>query len=210
MAAQKKVPLPCVVTPVGTLIHVWSDKPDDKFATETSPAKYKASIVLDPATPGVEEFIADLRAKGEAVAKLLDVELEDDYKFAKSTPKSKGTKKKPLKEEFVGMYVLESKTGADYPPRRKDAANKVIEDPGVIRSGDIGRLAVSILAYEAFGSGLSLRLNAIQLIEKRAFGGGDGDDGFDDVDGGYTHGSTSGSDTESDDTDADADDNDDF
>jgi hypothetical protein len=208
MAAQKKVKLPRVVTPVGTLVYVWADKPDDKFATETVPAKYKASIILDPATPGVEEFMKDLKAKGIAAAAALDVELEEGFKFAKSTPKDKGTKKKPIKEEFQGMYVLEAKTGADYPPRRKDAANNLIEEDGVIRSGDIGRLALTVSAYEAFGSGISLRLNAIQLIEKRATGGA-GDDDFDDHAGGYVHGSKASSDTESDDDD-EAEDNDDF
>lgn len=206
--AYKKAKLPRIVTPVGILAYVWADKPDDKFATDTVPAKYKASIVLDPKDEGVEDFIAKLRTMGQEAATALDVELEEGFKFAKVTPKDKGTKKKPIKEEFKGMYVLEAKTGADYPPRRKDAANNLIEEDGVIRSGDLGRLALTVSAYEAFGSGVSLRLNAIQLIEKRATGGG-GDD-FDEYDGGYTHTASSGSSSSTSDEVDDAEDDEDF
>ncbi len=204
MAKQK---LPRTVTPVGTLVYVWVDKPDDKFSGPDKPAKFKASVVLDPKDAGVEEFIADLKAKAQAAAEIDDVELEENFRFAKVKPTDKGTKKKPLKEEFQGMYVLEAKTGETYPPRRKDAQNNLIEEDGVIRSGDIGRLAETVSAYEAFGSGVSLRLNAVQLIEKRATGGG-GDDGFDTYEGGYRHEPKVSTDTASDDDDDTGDDDD--
>lgn len=187
-----KVQLPKLISPVAVAAYAWLDKPDSKFAKTEDEANYKLTLVFDEDDAEAQAFVQKISDLGQEIApKLKDpVKLKKGFKLVKESDK----------DEFEGKILLECKS--KYKPTLIDSARNELGD-GAIKSGDLVRASILVKPYPAFGSGISLKLRAVQLIEKRNMGGGGGADDFDDYEGGYVADQTSGGSGEDDDDDAD-------
>jgi len=165
MAKQKA---PIEISPKGTAAYAWLDKPDTKFDAE---GKYKLTLVLSKDAEGSKEFAAGIMEAHEKSGG-----------HAGNSPVKDGDK--PLgrtggvKEEFKGSWLISFKS--KFQPKFVDAKKQSLDGTNVrIMSGDVVRVAFTRFDFDR---GISLRLAAVQLIEKRSMGS-DVSGAFDEVDG---------------------------
>lgn len=169
--AKKKAPMEVSVT--GTAVYAWLDKPDTKFAGKGEKGKYKLTIMVDK--DEVKGLAARVGADEMPGEEWLE-HLREAHKQAGGSPNTSPVKDgdKPIgsadspKEEFVGKWLVGMKSG--YQPKFVDAKKNTIDPEGPIKimSGDVVKAAYTV--YD-FDKGVSLRLAAVQLIEKRSNGG---------------------------------------
>lgn len=165
MAAKKA---PIVITPTGIAAYAWLEKPDTKFDAE---GKYKLTLVVPKGE--AEEFVQTLLEAHEKAGG-----------HAGNSPVKDGDK--PLgradapKEEFVGNWLVSMKS--KFKPKFVDSAKNPLPESVRVMSGDKVRAAFTQFDFDR---GISLRLAAVQLIEKRSTGG-DASGVFDEVEGGFT------------------------
>ncbi len=187
MAKEKKV---LFVTPTGTAAYAYFHKPDT--GKKYSDNKFKGDLILDGDTDlsRLEELCRQVAEKAYPDADLSDLNLPfksgDDHK----------------NEEFHGKIILKAKS--KYKPNIVDAKKKPLPRKVEARSGDQVRYVIALNPYDKTEKvkegkklidvtmyGVSAYLQVVQLIEKRAGGGGldelDEIDGFDgdDFDGDY-------------------------
>jgi hypothetical protein len=83
-------------------------------------------------------------------------------------------------EAWQGHYVVTFKTA--HPPKLVDTKKRDLPDDVRIFGGDIVKIAYRPSAYEGFGGGITLYLNAVMLIDKRSAGSvtafGDDEEGY--------------------------------
>ncbi len=152
------------ISPEGVAAYAWLDKPDTKFDA----IKYKVTLVLPKGVKENDEFVKAIRAahaeagngKNEGPAKDGEARKED---------------------EFNDKWTIEFHT--KNPPKQVDALKAELPAGQTARSGDLVRIAFNPATYDGFGGGITLYLNAVQIIDKRAPGAGVDD--FDAVEGGY-------------------------
>jgi hypothetical protein len=170
--------LPREVSVEGTAAYAWFNKKDTKFAKGGEEGKYKGTLVVQKAkladlkagvpdkagkivwVSGTEwiEHIQDLHSKAvDSVAKYCPV---------KDGDKPRG-KKKEIKEEFKDCLTIDFKS--KYKPQMVDAKKKDLPEGIWAASGDLIRISYRPVLYEG---GVSLQMNAVQVLEKRARGGG--------------------------------------
>jgi hypothetical protein len=201
---QKKL---IVVTPAGTAAYAWLSKPDE--GQQYSDGKYKVTLVLDADTD-----LSDLEAKCRQLAEEAFPGVdESDIRMPFVDGDTKG------KEEFEGKILITMKT--KFAPKQVDSKKRPLPESVSVFSGDLIKVAAAIVPYESTEKvtetvkgkkvsktvkvyGITLALNAVQLLEKRN-GGGDGASYFDEEDG-FTadedeSGSNEGSDEDTDDGD---------
>jgi len=147
-----------VQTPVGTTGWTSINRPDEKSN------KYEIKLAFD--------------AKSAApLKKTIDDFIEENY-----PPKDRKNLKMPYKEED-GLTVFAFKS--QYAPKVFDGQGNLIPASKVpmVRSGSKARVKASLATFKApIGTGVTMRLSSVQIVELAAGGGG----GFDAVDGGYT------------------------
>lgn len=178
------------VSPIGTAQHAWINKPSAPYEGKGEP-QYKCTILLeDDATS--RAWAESCMATAFAEAKTAGIKLkkvhhnpftfpedvdEDDFLVDPSTGKSK------LDESYRGKIYFTAKS--QYQPGMIDTKRDPLPEDVRIMSGDSVRLKVQLNPYEGLGSGVSLRLITVQLVEKNTSfsGGGVRTDGFDDIDG---------------------------
>lgn len=169
--AKKKAPMEVSVT--GVAVYAWLDKPDTKFAGKGEKGKYKLTIMVDKdEVKGLTARVGGDEMPGEEWLE----HLREAHKQAGGSPNTSPVKDgdKPMgsasapKEEFVGKWLVGMKSG--YQPKFVDAKKNTIDPEGPIKimSGDVVKAAYTV--YD-FDKGVSLRLAAVQLIEKRSNGG---------------------------------------
>ncbi len=152
------------ISPEGVAAYAWLDKPDTKFDA----SKYKVTLVLPKGSKEIDEFVKAIQTahaeagngKNEGPAKDGDTRKED---------------------AFNGKWTIEFHT--KNPPKQVDALKAELPAGQSARSGDLVRIAFNPSVYEGFGGGITLYLNAVQIIDKRAAGAGVDDFGA--VEGGY-------------------------
>ncbi len=171
-AEKKKGP---EVSPRGIAAYTFIYKKDTKFAKTEADAKYKASLVLDKDGPGVEKFVASIRADHEA-----------NEGRAKTCPVKDGDemldKDGKQKEEFADKCVVQFKTR--YQPALVDSRKTPLPEDVKVFPGDEIRCAFTRIPYDTGAtSGVSLRLGAIMLLAKNA--GGANADAFEAEEDGY-------------------------
>lgn len=155
-----------LVTPVGEARYAWLDKPD---SSPMGKNKYKCAIVLDKGVPDNDAFAKKLNdlhksVKGKrdkAPVKDGDVMAEDNaekYEWAR------------------GKWVITAKS-----KEKVKVVDSAKRPTASARSGDLIRLAIYVQDYDHEGStGVTVYLNAVQLLERRNFGRDDSD-AFDDL-----------------------------
>ena len=154
-----------VVSPVGTAAYSWLSKPDTAFNQN----HFKVTLMLDKSSQEADEFVRLVNAA--------------HTKFANGSNTVSPIKDgdKTGKDGQEGRWVLTAKT--QYAPKLVDTQRNQINPDSAPMSGDLIRVAMGLASY-ATGSnaGVSLRLKAVQLVERRNTSGNIGDV-FDDIDG---------------------------
>jgi|GEM_PF-1920440 len=146
------------VTPIGEAKWAYLDKPkpafaDPKTGKSKGEPKYQIDVVFDPKDP---EWGAWGRNLSEAI-------------------KAMGGSQSPIKKEFnqndehTGRYYVTFKTSDKFQPKVFDKAGNILEG---VKIGNGSKVRVSYIEneYTAFGGGINLYLNAVQVIELVEFG----------------------------------------
>ena len=144
-----------MVTPTGVAAYAWLTKPDTAFGQE----KFKLTILLEKNKEN-DAFV-------ESVRKIHDAH--------RGTSKNVGPVKdgdKTGKDGQEGHWLIEAKS--NYQPKLIDTERQEItNEREVPMSGDLVKMAFKAHPYEAGpNAGISLVLNAVQLVEKRNAGVG--------------------------------------
>jgi len=155
-----------LVSPLATAAYAWLARPDE--GQEYSDGKYKVTLVLDKKEPGVEEFIADMTTKAEAMGTAEFGKLPKTFRYPYKDGDDGG------KEEFEGKYLIVAKT--KYQPGFVDASKRALAEDVFPMSGDVIRASFGMMPYKAGGAfGVSCQLRNVMLMEKRNSGGGSDD-----------------------------------
>jgi len=154
-----------IVSPVGTAAYSWLLKPDTAFNQN----HYKITLLLDKTDDDSAAFVKKIDAAHKGAAN------------GHSTPSPVKDGNKSKAEGHDGHWLITAKT--KFAPKLVDTERHMLPDNLSPMSGDLIRLAFAINPYDTgSASGVSLRLRAVQLVEKRNEGGNVGDV-FDDIDG---------------------------
>lgn len=170
---------PMFLTPQGIALYPWLTTPDKQFNPE---GDYKVELKLDPNDPEVEKFIDGLA---------------DDVKayFTEAAKKDKSkaglakTARVPVHADVerdtgqeTGLVVVKFKSG--FKPGLFDSMGSPIVDDIKVGSGSIIRVAFTKNFYDAFGGGMNLYLQQVQIIKFVEYNAR-GVSAFDAVEGGY-------------------------
>lgn len=194
MSEKKKARPQVIVTPAGIAVYPHLTEPDSRF--EGQEPKYKIKLRLDPNNSDHAKFIADIEQKREAALPAMKAEYP---KFAARMKLEYDT----VKEEFdkegeaTGFVVIEFKCKASIKsktdpnkttpikPKLFDSKNRALPEGTKIGGGSIVKVAFTPIPF-AFSNtkvGLSLRLEAVQVIELVEYSGGRSP--FEEEEGGY-------------------------
>ena len=203
MAKGKKLIYEEVVWPTAMLKLCFLNEPSQQFDGKGDPM-YKVRVLLEDTEENRAKIEGALDRAREA-AKKNGVKLKKVHKLPFLMPEdvdeddfipAEGKDRPKYDEDYQGKIIFETKS--KFPPMMIDAQRKALPEDVKIYSGDQGRVKTEVMPYEGLGSGISLRLKAVQLIAKNtSFSGGyNNTDGFDDVEGGYVAGGSSDDDDE--------------
>jgi len=159
MAEQKKR-VPIEISPEGVLAYAWIYKKDTKFAKTEDDGRYKGSLIVDKDGPHVA-WAMELHA--------IHVDKMEGSK--KNSPVKDGDKMKDkdgkAKEDFANAWLVNFKS--QYKPNVVDAKKRPLTGDVKVSSGDLVKIAFQRNEYDTGATqGLSLRMAAIQVIDKRA------------------------------------------
>lgn len=161
-----------IVTPVGEAAYAWTTKPDDKFGDP----QYKITLVL-PEGPEADALKEKIEEAGKAFAAENGIKLKKVFNLPVKYFDD------DEKDGFQGKVRFEFKS--KYKPGCVDSARNALPSNVFVMSGDKVRVSALVSAYDGLGSGISVKLRNIQLIEKNRTVGNPGNE-FDEVDGGFT------------------------
>jgi hypothetical protein len=172
-----------ITSPVGTAVFPKLSTPDTKYKAL---GEYATKLVLsgDDSAPIIEKFEAELAAYFEEVKAEL---MKGDGKSKAKAKSLKFAADKPFKPEVddegdeTGNFVFNFKMPARIAREGKpdlvlkpdvfDAAGKKLTSPPDIWGGSRLKVAFELRPFNtAIGVGMSLRLNAVQVIELRSAG----------------------------------------
>lgn len=161
-------------SPRGIAAYAWLDKKDTRFSKgDEKKSKYKVSLVVDKDDPKAAAFAASIQkahADNEGRDKTCPVKDGD----AKVDSDGKSI------EEFANKWLISFQTS--HPVKMIDSKKNPLPKGVSVWSGDAIKIAFSPIEYDTGAtSGVSLRMGAVQLLEKNA--GGAGVDNFDEEDG---------------------------
>jgi len=139
---------------------------EGKFASH----KYKLEIRLPKGDEEIETFVKNIMAQHKDAG-------NNDFAPVKDGDKIESKSDKRL-EFAAGHYLMTFKSAR--PPVCVDTKKQSLT--GQVDGGDVVKISFNAKPYDAFGGGLALYLNAVQLIEKR---GGGGVSEFDDDEEGF-------------------------
>ena len=187
-----------LTSPIGVAKYPWLNEPDIKFNPD---GEYRTSLLLDPNEAA--DFLSELdQLADEAVAKAKE-DLEDKGKGALA---KKVTRKEPYMMEadqetgeetgkvevrFKLKALIKTKKGKElrFTPALFDAQGKPLNKDNLIYGGSEIRVNFTPMSYYVPSTkmaGVTLQINAVQVIKLVTNGGGDADSfGFGVVEGGY-------------------------
>jgi len=195
--SNKKPKFQHPVSPIGIAKYCWVNNPDKGFDGKNEP-KYKTRIVIED-TEENRAWVENVLKVAQVEAKANDIKLKKVFKSPFQFPEDQdeedfipqaGKERPKLDEDHRGRIYFDAKSS--FKPGLIDSARKELPEDVKIMSGDKIKIKVEVLPYDGLGSGVSLRLKVVQLIEKNTTYSGSGKpnvEGFDDVEGGYTAGS---------------------
>ena len=154
-----------IVSPVGTAAFSWLTKPDTAFGQN----HFKVTLLLDKASNDNKAFVKTINDAHKKAAN------------GHSTPSPVKDGDQSKAEGHAGHWTITSKT--KFAPKLVDTERKPLSAEVAPMGGDLVRVAMSLSDYDTgSNSGVSLRLRAVQLVEKRHESSSIGDV-FDEIDG---------------------------
>jgi hypothetical protein len=171
-----------LTTAVTTASYSYLREPD--AGREFSDNKYKTTLLIDK---NDEDGLAIIR---DACAKAAKAEWPQGIPSGIKSPLRDGAEKADKDADLANYYMVTFKS--QKAPSLYDSAGKPLAGDVNIFSGDQVRVAGAAGAYVAGGNkGVTLYLNGVQLVEKKAMGGGDDGAMFGSIDGGFTNSESS-------------------
>tara|TARA_R100000808_G_scaffold20974_1_gene45344 strand:+ start:408 stop:935 length:528 start_codon:yes stop_codon:yes gene_type:complete len=162
---MQKAKIETIVTPVGVASYSWLQKPDTAFNQN----HYKVTLLLDKKDNDNKKFVKRLN------------DLHKEFAHGKETKSPIKDGDTDGKEGQEGMFVFTAKS--QFPPKLIDTQRHELAGDKSPMSGDMIRVAMGLAPYDTgSNAGLSLRLKAVQLVDKRNKGS-DVSHVFDDIDG---------------------------
>jgi hypothetical protein len=159
MAEKKKR----LLTPVGFAkwahLHAPKEPFKDKNGRVQGDPKYMIDVCFSPDDPAWKLWAGELKA----AIKALPVQMD-------KVTKQPIPKQIPIKPEIggddqpTGRYFVTFKTGEQFKPGVFDRYGNVMENPKLGNESKI-RVAYVTTEYDAFGGGIALYLNAVQVLE---------------------------------------------
>jgi hypothetical protein len=142
------------VTPAGVFAWAWVDKPDN---SEYGKGKYKCALKLAKGEGKNDEFARKLIDLHKAAKGKKDTcPVKDGDAMAEDNDKREGMR---------GFWVLSAKSKNK--PDQIDAKKVALK--ATAKSGDFGKLAIAAAEFDTGANkGVTLYLNALQLLERRA------------------------------------------
>lgn len=213
-----------LTSPKGIAKFPWLTTPNTRFNPD---GEYSVNLILDPNDEDVQNF---LRRLDELADEAFEAAKDDLVSRKRAAQAKKVIRVEPYRmevdqnDEETGMVEVKAKMKAkvetrdgrvlEFSPRLFDAQGKPIDPKSVsIYGGSVIRVNVTANPYFVPATrmaGISLQLNAVQIIELVSGGSGDASSfGFDVVDGGFSVDrdvAYHGDDNEHDDDDYDGDD----
>ncbi len=180
------------VLPIGIAKFAYLDEPQPGFKPTDKP-KYKVRCLLDDTEEvraKLEEIIETAKKEAKEDGLKLKKSLKNPIEYPEDQDEDdyipeEGKEYARLDEDHKGRIFLEAKSS--FPPLLIDAMRETLPESVKIMSGDKVRVKIEARPYDGLGGGVSLRLKAVQLVEKNTSAGGyNYADGFDDIEGGYT------------------------
>lgn len=160
-----KTKVETVVSPTGVAAYSWLTKADTAFGQN----HFKVTLMMDKADKATAEFVKKVN------------KVHKEFAGDKDTKSPIKDGDKTDKDGQEGKWVFTSKT--QYAPKLIDTERNQLSQSSAPMSGDLIRVAMGLAPYDTgANAGVSLRLKAVQLVEKRNTGGDVGDV-FDDIDG---------------------------
>ncbi|WP_179255420.1 ssDNA-binding protein [Burkholderia sp. HI2714] len=186
------------MTPKGVFQYAWLDKPDN---SEYGKGKFKCAILLEQGVAENDAFAKKLNELHKAAKGKNDAKPAKDGSALADAAAEDGNDKK---ERLRGFWVITAKSKQK--PEQKAADGKTTLKESA-KSGDYGRMSVAAAEYDTGSNkGVTLYLNGIKLLERRA----QSDLGFEDESEDYENdeGTPSLNEDESDDSSTSSDDQD--
>ncbi len=187
MAEKKK--FPTLVTPLGIAKYAWLNKPDTKFSQKPE-GEFKVRILIEDNEQG-RAFCDKVIEAGKAFAKETDVKLKKTFHSPFIFPEDvdeddflpeEGKEKPKYDEDYRGKIFFDAKSV--FKPGLIDAKKVELPENVYPMPGDKIKVKIAVSPYDGLGSGIALKLNVVQLIEKNtSFSGKPNTDGFDEEDG---------------------------
>ncbi len=156
-----------ILTPVGFAkwAHVQTPKQpfkDERGVSKGDP-KYQIDVVFSESDPEWAKFVAAIKRRMDALPQQVDkktqkpIDKQDPIKF------ELGEDDKPTGRKYITF-----KTGEKFAPGVFDKYNEPMKE--AVGNESKVRVSFTPVAYEAFGGGLALYLNAVQVLELVEFG----------------------------------------
>ena len=174
MAAKKeKKQYETFTSPKGTAVWPHLNAPDTQYKDE---GEYHVKLALDPAKdPKVQPFLDELQARFDTYVDEVKAEVgaakAKKLKFnepftAELDDEGEETGKVLVKFKMKAQYKAKDGTTKTNKPRFFDARGNPVANPATIGNGSILRISYGIAGYSTpQGTGISLYLNAVQIVE---------------------------------------------
>lgn len=146
---MSKTKLERLLTPVGEAKWAHVHTPKKAFDDRAEP-KFQIDVVFDPKDPAWQSFGKDVQARVKACG----------GKNSPLKPEVEGEDDKP-----TGRWYCTFKTGAKFAPGVFDRFGKPIPPDVLVGNGSKVRVSYSPKPYEGFDGGLTMYLNAVQVLE---------------------------------------------
>jgi len=193
--SEKKPKVPRYTTPAGVAAFVWLNTPDTKFKAD---GEYTVSLIMDAeaAQPLIETLEAALKEAHDVAVASYMTKLEEAKGPQKAKLKAKGEVNTgdfytPYYDDDgneTGEVIFKFKMNASFvkkengedkvirmSPQMFDAKGVKLNSPPNVAPGSILKINFSPNPYyvdATHTAGIQLRLNAVQIIELKTFGGG--------------------------------------
>ena len=146
------------LTPIGEAKWAHVHEPKEPFESKGEP-KYQIDVVFDKSDEKWVAWAKDLSDKVKALPEQVDKKTGD--KLAKQSPIKREL---DAQDEPTGRFYVTFKTGSRFKPGVFDKAGKVVDSSVLIGNGSKVRVAYVENVYTAFGGGINLYLNAVQVV----------------------------------------------
>lgn len=152
------------ITPVGEAkwAHIHEPKAGfvDPHGNAKGEPKYQIGIAFDPKDPAWNAWGKDMNAKLAALPQQINKATGEKIAHQVLVRRELDREDQP-----TGRYYVTLKTGAKFKPGLFDRCNKPLPDGTMVGNKSKIRVAYTENTYDAFGGGINLYLDAVQVLE---------------------------------------------